>query len=361
MQINPNTYSIAEILAMLERRELHVNRDYQRGSGLWPDGPSSYFIDTVLENYPFPKIYFYEYLQRPDREMKKEIVDGQQRINTILRFYNNEFSLGTESRLSGHYFRDLDDDDKDKFLGYAVSVDVIRNARPSEILQMFRRMNAYTLPLNDAEKRHSGFQGKFKWFINDISGHLNEFIIEYGVFNKRQVVRMADAEFLSEVILSFERGIISTSPTDLKKLYEKYDIELPYQIENDYRSKIIDTTRYIFENFEDLRKTNMMKSYALHSLIVALVHCKYGIAAIEGEWGVHPTGRFAVNPENASRQLLALAQAHEAKEIDGPFGKYVWGASGGTNREPRRRARVAQIMRILGAEVPEAMDADLPQ
>src|SRR3546814_1733993 len=44
-----NNYSILEIIGMLDRKELIVNPDYQRGSGIWPDGPSSYFIDTILE------------------------------------------------------------------------------------------------------------------------------------------------------------------------------------------------------------------------------------------------------------------------------------------------------------------------
>ena len=52
MNINTNNYSVLELIQMLDRRELLVNRDYQRGSGLWPPGPSSYFIDTILERFP---------------------------------------------------------------------------------------------------------------------------------------------------------------------------------------------------------------------------------------------------------------------------------------------------------------------
>lgn len=80
MNINTNNYSIVEIVGMLDRRELIVNSDYQRGSGLWPVGASSYFIDTILEGYPFPKIYMSEQIDRSSRGIRKEIVDGQQRI-----------------------------------------------------------------------------------------------------------------------------------------------------------------------------------------------------------------------------------------------------------------------------------------
>ena len=107
MQITSNNYSIIEIIQILERRELVVNRDYQRGSGIWPAGPSSYFIDTIIENFPFPKIYMYEFVNREERNVRKEIVDGQQRISAITRFYNDEFALGSDSEHAGLRFRDL--------------------------------------------------------------------------------------------------------------------------------------------------------------------------------------------------------------------------------------------------------------
>ena len=83
MRINNNNYSVAELLEMLERRELIINRDYQRGSGLWPSGARSYFIDTILEEYPFPKLYMYEFMERSTGRLKKELVDGQQRLSLI--------------------------------------------------------------------------------------------------------------------------------------------------------------------------------------------------------------------------------------------------------------------------------------
>ncbi|HEX9770571.1 MAG TPA: DUF262 domain-containing protein, partial [Kiloniellales bacterium] len=78
---------------MLDRRDLVVNKEYQRGSRLWPPGPRSYFIDTILENFPFPKMYFYEYLDGESRKTRREIVDGQQRVMAIVDFLQNKFAL----------------------------------------------------------------------------------------------------------------------------------------------------------------------------------------------------------------------------------------------------------------------------
>ena len=103
----------------------------------------------------------------------------------------------------------------------------------------------------------------------------------------------------------------------------------------------------------------MMKPYALHSLVTSLIHCRYGINEITRQWQVPATGKFAIDPVQAADTLLALAQAHEAREEEGPCATYVWGCLGGTNRAPRRTARVAAILRALGAEVPVEVDDNI--
>lgn len=342
---------------MLTRRELVVNSGYQRGSGIWPEGPSSYFIDTILSGYPFPKIYLYEFMDRPSRLPRKELVDGQQRIGTIQRFVNDEFAIRGESSFAGLKFSNLDPDVQDAFMSYTVSADVIRNARRSEILQMFRRMNAYTLPLNAAEKRHSSYQGQFKWTVNELTDRLNEFFQEFGVFTPRQIVRMGDAELVSDCILAMEYGIVSTSDKDLAGLYRQHD-EI-YKDAAEHSAKITSAIDFIVSEFSNLRGTHMMKPYALHSLITALIHARYGIPQVEKATQTASIDAFAVNAHDAANALLALAQAHEAKEIDGPYNMYVWGASAGTNRINRRLGRVSAILRALGLNVPARIDADL--
>lgn len=352
MNINANNYSIAEILEMLGRKDLLVNKNYQRASGLWPDGPCSYFIDTILEGYPFPKIYMYEYLNRTERKLKKEIVDGQQRITTILRFVNNEFRIKGDSQFSGLYFRDLAPEVQDEFLSYSVSVDVIRGEARAKILQMFRRMNAYTLPLNEAEKRHSSFTGAFKWFINEVSDELNDFFVEFGVFTDRQIIRMADAELISECIVSLEKGIVSSSPSDLKGLYAKYEDDFP--VRDEYSEKIRAAFNFITSELEPLRNSFMMKPYALHSLLTALIFARYGVMEIREKYAVEPIGAFSLDAPLALERLQTLAQAHESKELDGRYNLYVWGTESSTNKMARREARVLSILSALGVNVPVA-------
>lgn len=358
MIINNSNYSIAELLEMLDRRDLEVNRDYQRASGLWPTGPRSYFIDTILENYPFPKLYLYEHIDRGIGKIKKEVVDGQQRLFTIKDFVGNKFALTGDTKFRGLKYSDLDEDDRIGFLSYIVSVDVIRNATKSEILQMFRRMNAYTLPLNEAEKMHSSYHGDFKWFINNLCDDLNEFFVEFQVFTSRQIVRMADSEFLADLVLAGERGIVSTSPGDLRNLYKTYDEKYPGAevLGRKFRSVI----EFIVSHFGGLRGTYLAKPYALHSLMVAMMHSAEANEKISRQVrGDFVHGRYCADPETSMHRLRALADAHEAKESDGPHRLYVWGCSGGTNRAGRRLARMIEILWALGYENIVVVDDEL--
>ena len=351
MMINPNSYSVLELLEMLDRKDLLINKNYQRHAGLWPDGAASYFIDTIIEKYPFPKIYLYEYINSGERKIKKEIVDGQQRITTIRKFVNNDFTVKGESEYSGMKFRDLPENIQTEFLSYSVSVDVIRNASRAEILQMFRRMNAYTLPLNNAEKRHSSFLGEFKWFINELSDNLNDFFVSFGIFTEKQIIRMLDAEFLCEIVIAMEEGIVSSTPKSLNDIYKKYDANF------ERRDAIFLTIRDVFEfiwtDLEPLRNSFMMKPYALHSLFTALHFAKYGNAIISNTYDIQPIGRFCINSSVTLKRLEKLAEAHETKDWAGPYSTYLFGVESSTNKLKQRTYRVLTILEALGVEIPD--------
>ena len=70
VKVEEGKYSVAEIVDWYRRRQLVVNDEYQRGGGLWPAPAQSYFIDTILKEFPFPKLYFHE---RVDKETRPPV------------------------------------------------------------------------------------------------------------------------------------------------------------------------------------------------------------------------------------------------------------------------------------------------
>jgi hypothetical protein len=349
MKVEEGKYSIAELVDWYRRRELVVNKEYQRGGGLWPTAAKSYFIDTILREFPFPKVYFHERVDMTTKRPRREIVDGQQRLSTIVEFVDDRFALATNAGdMRGKRFSDLSPEQQEAFYSYTVSVDVIRNADRSEILQMFRRMNAFTLPLNAAEKRHSEFFGEFKDWVNTVLDRYGAVFIDWNVLTSRQIVRMADAEFVADIALAIEEGIVSTSPGKLLSLYKKYDAEFPdREVINEKLDGALDT---ILSNLSEVRETYLTRPHMFHSLICALIHNQFGLVGATRETGLQPLGTYFLNREVAITNLRRLALAYEEKDTT-DFREFVQAASEGGNRAPQRAVRIKWICQALRGDI----------
>ena len=97
MRVNSNTYTIADINQWLKEGSLTINRDYQRQSGLWPLNARSYFIDTILNSFPFPKITLLQKIDLKTQKTNREVIDGQQRIMAIEEFVDDKLKLSSSS------------------------------------------------------------------------------------------------------------------------------------------------------------------------------------------------------------------------------------------------------------------------
>ena len=73
MKILRNTLPISDIFNLMKSGELTINRSYQRGTGLWPDNARSYFIDTILNDFPFPKVVMRQVVDLKTKKSKSQI------------------------------------------------------------------------------------------------------------------------------------------------------------------------------------------------------------------------------------------------------------------------------------------------
>lgn len=350
MKVEEAKYSIAELRAWFVDKVLTVNKDYQRSSGLWPTSAKSYFIDSILRDFPFPKVYFHEKLDKAQKRPHREIVDGQQRLTTIFDFAEDGFALGSNAaEFAGKRLSDLPQEVQDSFWTYTVSVDVIRNADRTNILQMFRRMNAFTLPLNSAEKRHSEFYGEFKDWVNQILDIYGSILVDWKVFTNRQIVRMGDAEFVTDVALAANDGIVSTSPKRLTELYAKNETggaELA-----DIDAKVRGALEVVRQQLSGIQGSYAVKPHMLHSLLTALMHNKFDLPGVAAATGVPSTGDWLADPQLATTQIRELAEAFETKSLD-RFPAFVNASTEGGNRAPQRQVRVRWLCMALQGNLP---------
>ena len=178
------SYTVADYCNAMTSREIVVNRDYQRSDKVWPPAARSYLIESILLDYPVPKLFLYPKTDLKSKKTIKEIVDGQQRSQAILDFYNNKLRISARSRFSeakGKLYHQLNEELQGNFLSYSLSVDLLQQATPDEIRESFRRINSYTVPLNPEEIRHAVYQGDFKWFVNELSSKYDKTFENLGI------------------------------------------------------------------------------------------------------------------------------------------------------------------------------------
>jgi hypothetical protein len=338
-------FTVADYCKGMKRNEIIVNKDYQRSDQVWPQAARSYLIETILKGFPIPKLYLYQITDVKSRETHKEIVDGQQRSKAIYDFYNDEFKVSKSAEnedIQNRKYSDLEKEFKQMFLDYAIDADVFLSATSAEVVEVFRRMNSYTVPLNPEEQRHAEFQGKFKWFINDLADKTEAIFLEIGVFKEKQLVRMSDNKLLTELCDSFVNGIRTTTKTILDSLYRRYDATFPEQ--DDFYNRLTSAFN-LLRKMEAIHETALMKPYMVYSLAQAIIHT------------LKPVKKFArlasspklksINLDSALPNLTALAHAAEQDEAEGRFAEFIKASTEKTNTRENRVTRFKWFCKAL--------------
>lgn len=346
MNLNIGQFSLVDFMGMLDRKEIIINRDYQRGSGLWPVSARSYFINTILQGYPFPKIYLYQSFNERTKRPFKELVDGQQRITTIHDFYNDKFALNNASKNFARLkYSDLDEETQRSFLSYQIELSTILSASRAELLEMFRRMNAYTAPLKEAEKRHSTYQGEFKWFIAEMADRFSPILESYEILTQKQIARMADAEFISDLVVVVKDGIQTKRTAKIEQLYRTFDTKFPDK--NHIQLVLERFFGVLTKDLVGIQGTFITKSYVIHSLFCALTAVWYGYPKSEEIYNEKPDPDFEIDFEVALPNLLALADAHEEQDEEGEFAEYVEACLSSTTQQEQRQIRTRFLINAL--------------
>lgn len=203
-----------------------VNEEYQRNAGIWTSHARSFFIESILLEYPIPKIFLYSKVDLRTRSTVKEIVDGQQRSRALQSYYNNRFRLSTKidtDELKGKNYNQLSEEFQSRFIQYSLPIDEFRGVQPIDIQESFRRMNANNIPLNDEEQRNAKFQGPFKWFIQRVGKEFSEMLRVAGVFTRRDIIRMGDSRLYSEIIHTILNGFVTTKSPQIDALYRRFN------------------------------------------------------------------------------------------------------------------------------------------
>lgn len=161
-----------------ERKLINLSPDYQRNGDIWNLEKRQLLIDSILNDYDIPKIYFH-LLDKSDKSNKGfeyAVIDGRQRLETIWMFIDSKFPLSDDFK----YFKDDSIEAKNMtyselatkypelkglFDSFDLPIVCVETNDLDLIDDMFLRLNE-AVPLNSAEKRNA-IRGQMVTSINN--------------------------------------------------------------------------------------------------------------------------------------------------------------------------------------------------
>ena len=227
MNYDVTIQTVAWINGRRNDKSLIISPKFQRRP-VWLEKERRALLSTICSALPFPEIYIQIVTDAESGRQEHVVVDGQQRVTTILMFVDGKVSLPEDTEWQGQSFKDLNEEQKKRFWDYKVVVRMLQGASDPEIRDLFTRLNTNNIALNDQELRNARYMGKFKACCERLAD--NPFFQSIQLFTAREVRRMEDIEFVSELLLRAVEGV--TNKKDLlEQAYADYDEDFPQESE----------------------------------------------------------------------------------------------------------------------------------
>ncbi len=343
------TYSLNDFVEWNNNKQLELNPAFQRRD-VWNDRARSFLMDTIVRGKPIPKFFIRQKINTATKASIREVVDGQQRLRTILSYLNDGFMISKRHHptYGGRYFSQLlevDDQIQTNILSYEVSVDLLVNMPDAEVLDVFSRLNSYAVVLNDQEKINASHFGPFKILADTLGHSYADYFVRNGVLTAQNVLRMDEVNLTADLLIAMIEGI--KSKKQIKQSYDAYEEEF----EEDVRAlgeRFEVTMARIGSVFGDsLRISEFRRVSLFYTLFTSFYHGLFGLKDFE-----HP--RFQLNIDHPDRLRHALTKVDElfiAKSgvirLDRPSEQFVEDSRRATTDATVRGRRTAFVVKLL--------------
>ena len=310
-------YKVSDFLSWQKQKTLDLSPSFQRRP-VWKPGAKSYLIDTIIRGLPIPIIFIREKRSSLESfEPKREIVDGQQRLRTLITFISPSFLPSYKKEtdffilkkthnkdLGDKTYNDLPNDIKQRILDYEFSVHVLpAEVDDREVLEIFARMNATGVKLNDQELRNAEFYGEFKTTCYDLATEQLNRWRDWNIFSEYNISRMEEVELTSELLMLIVDGIRGKSPSSITTFYKNHD-DL-FSNKNIVASRF----RHIFNELDGKLGSSMKNmAFRKRSLFYPLFAFAYDIcfnlsSKLESKQGSSLSSSFVANIKKADYEL----------------------------------------------------------
>ncbi len=256
-QIDKNRRSVAfdsyditvrQLYEMIQEKMIDVTPEYQRHF-IWDNTRQSQLIESLILGIPVPSLFM-----ATNRDSTWEVIDGLQRLTTIINFIGDEHSIREINRsskklklqglekldsLNGFYFEKLPKSIQLMFMTRALKVTVLNDRSDFEVrYDLFERLNTGGVTLHPQEIRNCVYLGRFKDFVESCAqntdflesvkmtanaertGNREELVLKFfAYFESRKDFVHSVKEFLNEYMAKKTDSF--TNEDTLKELFDK--------------------------------------------------------------------------------------------------------------------------------------------
>ncbi|MFV9451847.1 HNH endonuclease family protein [Mycoplasma sp. 4463] len=143
-----------------------VNPDYQRNFVYNPEKTSK-LIESALMGIPLPSIYLCE-----EEDGRLSVIDGQQRLKTLIDFTENKFSLNKKINSEdwkNKKYTELNLEDQKTIDETNLYAYTLIKGQDKLKFDIFERLNKGAVNLNEQELRNCVYHGQYNKMINELS------------------------------------------------------------------------------------------------------------------------------------------------------------------------------------------------
>jgi len=344
------TQDISWFLDLHRNNQLFLNPTYQRRS-VWSPKDRRFFLDTIFRGYPSPSIFLNKEITK-DSKTTYAVVDGKQRLETIIRFTMDKIALDKEygdSRLDGKKWKDIqsDPDLTRMFWDYVIPVEFINvEGGTTWVKEVFDRLNRNSRKLTRQELRHAKYDG---WFINFVEVESSEpDWRDLGVVTTAKARRMSDVQCLSELLIvllkndfsGFDQEEIDTFCADYDDPFE-YDAEFN---EDEIKKKFVEGRRFLI----DLEKhASIITRYAkdfknLYTLWTIIILNYDNLPPLNDLATTYLTFMKEVHKFKEQENLENLSEEGQTQSFT-----YYKNSIGASTEGPQRKARYTSLKQVI--------------
>lgn len=226
VQPMPTNFTALDLFAWHDEGTLELSPKFQR-RGVWKPAARSFFIDTLLRGFPVPPLHI-RMTAGTDGRARREVIDGQQRLRTLFDFMQGKLTISRSlhSPWAGLNMNAISDEEREAIRLTQFHVYQYQAIDDATVLEIFARLNTYSVALTAQELRNGKYFGEFKTLVYALSWQYLELWRNARIFAEAAIARMAEAELVSE-LLALQFDGFQDKKKSLDYFYAGLDQEWP--------------------------------------------------------------------------------------------------------------------------------------